>query len=222
LVLSPPISNNQHDHTKPSIAYNGEKFELIWSNPRSRIVIALFRMRENGQLFFLANCHLQGGWKNEEQRYFQLRSTLGIIMKYVQENKVDNFKCFICGDLNSSPDNVAPMLLKQGKLTEDQIVKIFGEEKKDKYTFSHNIILQDSYENLEEGRRPFSFKYGVNNDAFRDRLDYIFYSSDSIELEYIRDTTTQEEKDTEKEWGLPNLNHPSDHFPIVARFTFKN
>jgi len=81
------------------------------------------------------------------------------------------------------------------------------------------FLMQDTYSLLEQ--RPFTFKWGVNDDAFRDYIDYIFYTPNTIDVEWMRDTLTKEEKEKEKEWGIPNLNHPSDHFPQVARFILK-
>jgi len=66
--------------------------------------------------------------------------------------------------------------------------------------------------------RPLTFKWGVNEDGILEKIDFIFYTPLTLSLQSIRDTLTEDEKTTEKTWGLPNAKHPSDHLPVAARF----
>mmetsp|Transcript_17187 Transcript_17187/g.32722 ORF Transcript_17187/g.32722 Transcript_17187/m.32722 type:complete len:467 (-) Transcript_17187:256-1656(-) len=64
-----------HDHTKPVIFYRRDKLVLVGEKPKSRVAIAEFLVKENGQRLIVAGCHLQGGHQ-APTRYNQARSLL--------------------------------------------------------------------------------------------------------------------------------------------------
>jgi len=214
-----------HGHTKPSIFYKTNRLLLKWHNPRSRIVLALFEVIETGRLFYVINCHLQGGWMEESQRLCQVRSAFKELQKHMDSMKTpkEQLSLLLCGDFNASPDHSLHAILKKGSLSSEDIVRFFKDDPKgEKAVFTHNYNLCDSYSVLSAEERPYTFKWGVKEDALFHILDYIYYSQETVQLHALRNPLTDSERILlQDKLGLPNSSNPSDHLPLAIIFKLK-
>lgn len=202
-----------HGHTKPSIFFKTSRFNLKWHNPRSRIVLANFEDLITGKSFYIINCHLQAG-NEQAQRCFQLRSALQQVIIHAQKAQVkdDDLCCIICGDFNSATVEPVHQLILQGHLEDNGL---FG---KSGFKFTHNFKFEDSHGSLE---RPFTFKWGVKDDAAFDVFDYIYFTPKTMKIIGVRDPLDAKQKRMIKnKTGLPNDWHPSDHLPVAALLQF--
>lgn len=207
-----------HTHTKPSIFYKAPKFQLKWFNHRSRTLLSLFE-DEFGHCFYVIGCHLQGGSKCEDQRCFQLKSTFQQLSTHAKSMNIPetDLCAILCGDFNASPHQAVHQLLRNGKLTEDEVVSSFG---KPGFNFQHNFRFEDSYANVKN--RPYTIKFGIGKDSAYDLIDFLYFTPNTLEVQCVRDPLTREQKELMvRTTCVPNSWHPSDHLPQVALFSFK-
>jgi len=164
--------------------------------------------------FYLINCHLQGGVGQEDQRCFQVRSALKEMQKHAKTTK--GISCFLCGDFNETPTFPLHTFIKEGQPNATEIEKHF---KGNAFGYTHTLGFKDSFGHLTE--RPFTFKWGVKDDAVYQSIDYI-YSTPEFETQCIRLPLNQDQEAPCRETvGLPNTWNPSDHLPVAALFKIK-
>jgi len=214
-----------HGHTKPSIFFKTNRFILKWHNPRSRIVLALFEVIETGRLFYIINCHLQGGNQEESQRLCQLRSAFKELQKHRDSLKItkEQLTIILCGDFNATPNHCIHAVIQKGSLSSEEKAKFFTDDPKaEKAVFNHHFKLCDSYSVLSDAERPYTFKWGVKDDALFHILDFIYYSQETLEVQALRNPLLDSERILLKDkLGLPNSSNASDHLPLAALFKFK-
>jgi len=187
---------------------------LKFVNHRTRTVLYKFEDSKNNHEFFLINCHLQGG-TDESQQCFQMKSALSTLQNEVKNKP--NIPCFVCGDFNSGSDRSVHQLLKNGSISPEDNQLFF----KNAFKFNNIFKFQDSLQDASP--RPFTFKWGVKDDALFQHLDFIYYTSDFFEVSKIRDPLTETQKtELNETGGLPNLWNPSDHLPVSVLFKFKS
>jgi len=133
----------------------------------------------------------------------------------------DQLSLFLCGDFNATPDHAVHKVIVKGGLTAEEKGDYFKEDPKgEKAVFSHGYKLADSYGGCEV--RPYTFKWGVKEDAIFNVLDFIYYTPGSLELRAVRTPLNEEEKILMVDKiGIPNENQPSDHLPVAAMFHLK-
>jgi len=214
-----------HGHTKPSIFFKTNRLLLKWHNPRSRIVLALFEVIETGRLVYVINCHLQGGSNEESQRLCQLRSAFKELKKHMDSIKMpkEQLSLILCGDFNATPDHSIHAILRQGSINSDDKAKYFlRDPKAERSVFTHDYNLSDSYSVLSDDERPYTFKWGVKEDAIFTILDFIYFSQGTLSLQALRNPLQDSERILMKDkLGLPNSSNPSDHLPVAAVLKFK-
>jgi len=89
-----------------------------------------------------------------------------------------------------------------------------------KFKFQHSYKFQDSHYFWTE--RPYTFKWGLQSDAFYQTIDFIYFTPNMFDVLSVRDPlTSQQRADMVDKAGIPNLWHPSDHLPAVAVFKYK-
>jgi mRNA deadenylase 3'-5' endonuclease subunit Ccr4 len=214
-----------HGHTKPSIFFKTDRLLLKWHNPRSRIVLALFEVIETGRLFYVINCHLQGGIKEESQRLCQLRSAFKELKKHMESFKItkEQLTVILCGDFNATPNHSIHAILQKGSLSSEDKTKFFQDDPKaEKAVFTHDFTLCDSYSVLSDEERPYTFKWGVKDDALFNILDFIYYSKGTLTVQALRNPLLDSERILMKDkLGIPNSSNPSDHLPVATLLKFK-
>jgi len=214
-AIKPTAKKGEHDFTKPSILYRASRFTLKWQEPRSRTLLVQFEDNTSKRQFYVINCHLQGSNGQEDQRCFQAKSAIEKVQKHAKTTT--GITCFLCGDFNETPTFPLHTFIQQGKPTSEEVEKYF---KGKPFTFAHTLGFKDSFGHLKE--RPFTFKWGVKDDAEYQTIDYIYFTENQIEAQSIRLPLTEEQEGPMKETlGLPNSWNPSDHLPIAGLFKFK-
>jgi len=83
----------------------------------------------------------------------------------------------------------------------------------------HQMYFKSAYYLKNNNSEPLytNVHYSSPTKAFIDTLDYIWFSSATLNLHRVSDFP--DEKRIRPD-GLPNKRHPSDHFPLVASFSF--
>lgn len=103
VVLPKKGKAGQHDFTKPRLFFLRDKWELQWSECRSRITLAGFKRRGTSQIVCVWDCHLQGGPKGAEDRSNQIKSAATHMKKHTGGLSVP---IIIAGDMNASAGEV--------------------------------------------------------------------------------------------------------------------
>jgi len=129
---------------------------------------------------------------------------------------------FLCGDFNATPDHAVHKVIVKGGLTAEEKGIYFKEDPKgEKAVFSHSYKLVDSYGGCSE-ERPYTFKWGVKEDAIFTVLDFIYYTPGTLQIRAVRYPLKENEKILMVDKiGIPNENQPSDHLPVASMFYLK-
>lgn len=198
-------NNDRHVHTKPSTFYRKDRFNLVYSEQRSRILISCFEFIErNNEIFYLLNCHLQAHGSSEcySQRVAQLRSAMQKVKAHAKNvlrlkpEEIENLIVIVAGDMNV--------------------------EARDALDEAHRFLretchLQDTFQS--ESDEFFTHKWGVtHNEAVFNRIDYIYIPPTKVSVRRI--IHPLRELCLNPTDPLPNAEHPSDHLPIAAELQF--
>mmetsp|Transcript_17965 Transcript_17965/g.26919 ORF Transcript_17965/g.26919 Transcript_17965/m.26919 type:complete len:510 (+) Transcript_17965:51-1580(+) len=183
-----------------------------------------------GQMVYVANCHLQcggsaGGVNVHHTRTLQMRSALRRMRWHMIRHNIDlhDVALFVCGDFNCPPTDPVCQLLTRGYNTPEEVDNYF---KGNDLAFETEIKLKDSHKFLRDSKRKgfptFVRQHRNTNSSIGLTMDYIFYTNDTMRLEAIRDPFGKNSQRVGKRPNelLPNEWHPSDHFPLVAKFSF--
>jgi mRNA deadenylase 3'-5' endonuclease subunit Ccr4 len=178
--------------------------------------------------FVLVNTHLFWNPKTEWIKYGQI----SMITTTIENNFNKSMPTLIAGDFNSTPDsNVVKIFYKKapqiGNDSEDNIknrkyIEQFWKEMNEKklrdYRSAYDVYkvstVEDNktyYENHPD--------YTTYTQEFNGNIDYIFYSSENLELLQLLKIPTH---DTEiKGLKIPNYRYPSDHLKVGAKFKLR-
>ena len=126
----------------------------------------------------------------------------------------DQIPLIMCGDFNSSPGSPAYNLIVRGGLPEDHPdleKRLYGNLSR--IGMSHPFKLKSAYSSINE------LNFTNYTPDFKDILDYIWYSSNSLNVTALLG-------DVDKEYlqrvpGFPNFHFPSDHIALLAEFSVK-
>ena len=126
----------------------------------------------------------------------------------------DQIPLIMCGDFNSSPGSAAYNLIVHGGLAEehpDLEKRLYGNLSR--VGMTHPFKLKSAYSSINE------LNFTNYTPDFRDILDYIWYSSTSLNVTALLG-------DVDKNYlqrvpGIPNFHFPSDHIALLAEFSVK-
>lgn len=190
-----------HSFTKPTTFYRLDTFDLIWSNSRSRVVLAELMLKSNrDRSIYVVNVHLSGG--NQEGKQFQREQQIKSALKFLTPRLKANTKedcVIVCGDFNCDVSGAK----------DHNVTKLLSD-------FNPAYRKNDSM--------PFTHKWGCHEGRmFFQFIDQIFATASSLQLVSTRSPFDGEEWDSLLQPGLgfPNACHPSDHVPLVAEYDFK-
>ena len=174
------------------------------------------------------NTHLFWNPKTEWIKYGQLHHILG----FIENNFHKNLPTIIGGDINSTPDsNVLKLMYKippeinidsEDNFKNKKYIEQFWNEA-NKLKFRDLRSAYDVYKASSADEVSAYVKnhpdYTTYTHEFSGNIDYIFYSSENLELVQLMKIPTH---DTEiKGLKLPNHRYPSDHLKIGAKFKFR-
>ena len=102
----------------------------------------------------------------------------------------------ICGDFNAQPIEPVYEVMEQDS----------------------TLMLKSAYKATLGSEIPFSTWKIRENKEFKKTIDYIWFSSDILNVTSVLDVPDDREVPAEK---FPNFNHPSDHIALCCDFVFK-
>ncbi|RDL41112.1 DNase I-like protein [Venustampulla echinocandica] len=124
----------------------------------------------------------------------------------------------LCGDLNSVPDSSVYDLLSKGSIKPShQELTNFQYGNFTKNGIDHPFSLRSAYSALD--KTPDRLVFTNYTPTFRDVIDHIWYSTNTLELTGLLGGVDSEYMKTVP--GFPNHHFPSDHLPLVAEFMVK-
>jgi len=129
----------------------------------------------------------------------------------------------LCGDFNSEPSSAVYEYLTKGRVdtnTYTQLQAEFEQKKRcvlpPRDNLRHRLGLKSHYSHGANGKEP---QYTNYTDSFKDTLDYVLFSSKSIEaVGYLQEPP---EKEMSREVAFPNSRNSSDHIPLMGCFAFR-
>lgn len=200
--------------------------------PRDQVgVICCFEYRESGAKLLVANTHLHWDPAYSDVKLVQAAMLMDELQRaadafcqrktdvslaadalapaYADGNAVP---IFLCGDLNSEPSSGVFEYLSTGHLDgqhEDFLAKTYGDITSK--GLEHRLQLKSSYGEI--GELPFTnFTPG-----YVGVLEYLFYSVNTVEPKALLGPVDEEY--ASKCVGFPNAHFPSDHIPLVAKYS---
>ncbi len=187
-----------------------------------------FQHIKSGKSFVLVNTHLFWNPKTEWIKYGQLHH----ILRFIENNFHKNLPTIIGGDINSTPDsNVLKLVYKIPPEINNESEDIVKNKKYiEQFWNEANKLkfrdLRSAYDVYKASSAEEFIAYVENHPdyttythEFSGNIDYIFYSSENLELVQLMKIPTH---DTEiKGLKIPNHRYPSDHLKIGAKFKFR-
>jgi CCR4-NOT transcription complex subunit 6 len=124
----------------------------------------------------------------------------------------------VCGDFNSTAGSSVYQLMSQGRVAPDhhEICKYqYGNFTTD--GIEHPFSLKDAYSHLKGS--PVQLKFTNYTPGFSDVIDYLFYSTNTLEVVELLGPPDQEHLNRVP--AFPNYHFPADHIQIMAEFAIK-
>eukprot|EP00930_Biecheleria_cincta_P037800 TRINITY_DN25979_c0_g1_i1.p1 TRINITY_DN25979_c0_g1~~TRINITY_DN25979_c0_g1_i1.p1 ORF type:complete len:405 (+),score=76.28 TRINITY_DN25979_c0_g1_i1:48-1217(+) len=218
------------DMAKPAFFYKADRLELLWTDHRSRVVLASFRHRRSGQIVYMATCHLEGAPWEAEKRIAQTKKALDSLKRQVrkdqQERCTDSEKAALifAGDFNEEANGAVCHLLHTGSIESCFRVPGLPETELTKADYSHNFALSDIYGSMSD--RPPTFcappeaSAAWGSQVHFASVDFVFYSRESLRPVAVREPFTPEQTNMTRSVGIPSAWHFSDHVPIGGVLDF--
>ncbi|KAF4629749.1 hypothetical protein G7Y89_g8395 [Cudoniella acicularis] len=124
----------------------------------------------------------------------------------------------LCGDLNSTSDSSVYELLAKGNIKPShKELSNYQYGNFSKNGIEHPFSLRSAYSALDKGPDRVTFTNYVP--GFRDVIDHIWYSTNTLELTALLGGVDSEYMKTVP--GFPNHHFPSDHLSIMGEFVVK-
>jgi len=218
------------DMAKTAIFYRRERFDALWEDHRSRIVLAALKHRSSGRVLYVASCHLEGAPPEAAVRFTQTRKALESLARHQAASGIDPTACSMvfAGDFNETEDGAVCRCLGSGGLPKDFRAPQFPEVEISKSDFAHPFGLSDLY---AQGRGPWPRRpptlcapldegCGARAaDAFT-AIDFVFYSHRTLLPVAVRQPFSTEQVEATLGIGIPSAWHFSDHVPVGGIFKF--
>eukprot|EP01060_Flectonema_neradi_P008459 TRINITY_DN1603_c0_g1_i1.p1 TRINITY_DN1603_c0_g1~~TRINITY_DN1603_c0_g1_i1.p1 ORF type:complete len:332 (+),score=33.69 TRINITY_DN1603_c0_g1_i1:46-1041(+) len=191
---------------KTATFFKTSKFQLLWSNHRSRTLLTALVHRDTQKVIWHINCHLEGHPLKVCERVSQLKSAFNSVHAHQQKLKLKPDQCnvVVCGDFNCSSDCTAFRYVVKKGLSPSDRDPWNPSEPVTKTAISHPYNMRC----VTNGMKTFLGSSGVASS-----IDFIFVS-ENFSLTAVRDNFTREQWKSALQTGVPNKWHPSDHFPV--------
>jgi mRNA deadenylase 3'-5' endonuclease subunit Ccr4 len=216
------------DMAKPAFFYKADRLELLWTDHRSRVVLASFRHQGNGQIVYMATCHLEGAPWEAEKRISQTKKALDSVQRrMVADQKafgLDNNKgtLVFAGDFNEEETGAVCHLLRSGHLDTSFRAPGLPDTELTKTNCSHGFGLSELY--ASSATRPSTFcappESASEPQEISSSIDFMFYSHAALRPVAVREPITVEQAHAMRGIGIPSEWHISDHVPIGGVFDF--
>lgn len=208
--------------TKCSIFFKSKRFELEWSENRSRTVLAALRHLPTGHLVYVVSCHLEGHPSEAAARLSQTKSALERLRLDQVRRNLKPADCVVvfAGDFNGEEDSAVCHFLSSGCLRKDFRDPWVPDKELVKADISHEFQLVDLYANQK--RRPPTF-CAPNDHGGRPSaraIDFFFFSPGHLRPVSLRQPFDEAQLAAACSEGIPSDWHISDHVPIGGVFAF--
>ena len=231
---------------KLATCWRSSKFDLVWWEERSRAILAELRMRSDeqrdgdmdtgtseederfsGPSIYIVNVHLEASPYKTADKVHQLKHALSRLSNHISKTGYcdpENAAVVVAGDFNSTAEEPACMLLRDGSLTEELWESIHnnGEVSQPSTPTSqisnsnvaatHPFRLKDVY-SVAPFEPPYTRKLYGEEGA---QLDFIWATEDNFDVVGVLDALYEKDKELIEREGLPNEIHCSDHIPVGA------
>jgi len=222
------------DMAKCAIFYKADRFEKLWDDHRSRIVLAAFRHLASEQLLYVASCHLEGAPWEAATRITQIRKALESVGRHQKTLGADpaTTAFVVAGDFNETAEEGAVChCLSNGGLQKSFRSPAFPDLELTKQDFTHGFEMADLYvPGWQPGdacafpQRPSTFcaPVGPNEEQAEgfSAIDFVFFSRGALRPSAVRRPFTEEQRREAAATGIPAAWHISDHVPIGGTFRF--
>mmetsp|Transcript_112929 Transcript_112929/g.319506 ORF Transcript_112929/g.319506 Transcript_112929/m.319506 type:complete len:440 (-) Transcript_112929:26-1345(-) len=211
---------------KCAIFYKADRFEKVWQEHRSRVVLAAFRHRPSGRPVYVASGHLEGAPWQVVARFTQARKALDSIKRQMAKDKVVPVSCafIFAGDFNETEDSAVCHCLREGGLARGYRAPGLPDEELTSSDYAHAFDLADLYGTASN--RPPTFCAPAEESAAWGSsptfaaVDFVFYSRGALRPVAVRRAFTEAQRRATEGVGIPAEWHPSDHVPIGGVFEF--
>ncbi|CAE7331119.1 CCR4 [Symbiodinium natans] len=213
---------------KSAIFFKSSRFELVWSENRSRAVLAALKHVPTDELIYVVSCHLEGAKPEAAARVSQVKSALERLRLDQLRRNLDPKECplIFAGDFNCEEDSAVCHLLSSGALSKDFRDPWAPDKELLKADFSHEWALRDLYGEVCGSllkQRPVTFC--SPNDAGGAPLaacvDFVFYSHLSLRPTAVRLPLDEAQEEAARARAIPADWHISDHVPLGGVFAIR-
>ncbi|ODV61618.1 CCR4-NOT core exoribonuclease subunit CCR4 ASCRUDRAFT_33819 [Ascoidea rubescens DSM 1968] len=183
-------------------------------------IVVYLQHKFTGNNLILSNTHLHWDPNYNDVKAMQITALLDELQRSVKKytnlsskEAMNKTPIVICGDFNSQTNSAVYQLLSSGTVNKHKDLegRDYGTFTNEGFTQPFN--LRSTYDTI--GELPFT-----NHSAgFIDVIDYIWYSTQTLNVKGLLGKI--DEKYLENVIGLPNAHFPSDHIPLVAKYSFK-
>ena len=142
------------------ILFKSRKFKCVYFEFRSRASIVLLQSQlhsQSQQYVFVCNVHLDGDPRTPQTRFNQIKSILKRVQLRIEALKLNsNVPIMICGDFNSSKEEVVDHMLLNGGIKKTYVERVYidGEMRDIPITpssdYSHLFSFVDAYDSAFE------------------------------------------------------------------------
>lgn len=216
LIAQIPVEYNSKALLKDDLKKSVDIFNRVMTKDNVAL-IAVFEHINSGHRFVVANTHLHWDPAFKDVKLVQsailLEELENVAAKYNDGKDIKSLPIVVCGDFNSTPDSGVYQLFSQGKVPPDcDDLKGYSYGKFTETGITHKLNMKSAYADGFE--LPFT-NYTPN---FVENIDYIWYSTQPLSVTALLGEVDEEY--AKRYVGFPNAHHPSDHIPIVAKFSW--
>lgn len=210
------VQQGKGDHPVLNCILYSSKFTMVWSDHRSRTLIAAFTFEVDNfvQVLYVVNCHLEGHPHRPNDRVNQMRSALQRMQWHQGNNGIapESANVLVCGDFNSTPHEGVCRLLHHGRLVGGYTESYLPSLEVTKTTIVQPYTLLDAY-SQDDLLLPFTRKVPCSMHT----IDYIWHSPQLV-VDALYCPYRPRDLGLILQQSLPNRLYPSDHLPIGAVF----
>ncbi|XP_014781402.1 mucin-17 [Octopus bimaculoides] len=191
------------------------------------LLVTRLRCKNTGKFITVGNVHIN--WGNFKLPNIQCVQIARAIREVVNRAGSDSNPHVICGDFNSSPKSPGYQLASEGYLADAMIQLLQSSKTMEMPDGSKSALVDHLWEGFQHTSSSLKSAYAVvqsNEPALttmtlhtRECLDYVFYSSTSLEAVGVLQVPSKQNVLDCK--FIPNRIFPSDHLSLKAVLAFK-
>lgn len=225
-IVQNPKKQRKGREVGNAILFKESLFELVREESRSRCLIVALRYKPTRQVIYLCNMHLEGHPSLEDKRFEQLISSVKSIERLQRliepDLPLEKMPVILCGDFNSEPDRNLYRFLKSGEVKKSQKdvpfypdVELYNRDYKLPFKFQCSSDFESINGNESDCGISQTFESSFYlNTMQQSRVDFIWFSSASIQEISSMQVLPEEDKPSILEHGLPSEKYASDHMAI--------